>query len=60
MNGFSITGPGTDSSKVGIVASNVDNVVINGPGSINNFQVGILLTGANGFKIHLIALAVKT
>jgi parallel beta-helix repeat protein len=51
MNGFSITGPGEDSSKVGIVASNVDNVVINGPGSISHFQAGILLTGAKGFKI---------
>lgn len=51
MNGFSITGPGEDSSKVGIVASNVDKVVIDGPGSISHFQAGILLTGANGFKI---------
>jgi parallel beta-helix repeat protein len=51
MNGFSITGPGQESSKVGIMVSNVDNVVVNGPGSINNFQAGVLLTGANGFKI---------
>jgi parallel beta-helix repeat protein len=51
MNGFSITGPGADSSKVGIMASNVDNVIINGPGSIGNFQAGILLSGTNGFKI---------
>jgi len=51
MNGFSIMGPGADRSKVGIMASNVDNVTINGPGSINNFQAGILLTGANGFKL---------
>jgi parallel beta-helix repeat protein len=51
MNGFSITGLGADSSKVGIMASNVDNVIINGPGSIGNFQAGILLSGTNGFKI---------
>jgi parallel beta-helix repeat protein len=51
MNGFSITGPGADSSKVGIMASNVDNVIINGLGSIGNFQAGILLSGTNGFKI---------
>jgi nitrous oxidase accessory protein NosD len=31
---------------------NVDNVVVNGPGSISNFQAGVLLTGANGFKIN--------
>ena len=51
MNGFSITGPGQDSSKVGIMVSNVDNVVVNGPGTINNFQAGVLLTGSNGFKL---------
>src|ERR687892_666934 len=52
MNGFSITGPGQDSSKVGIMVPNVDNVVVNGPGSLSNFQAGVLLTGANGFKIN--------
>ena len=51
MNGFSITGPGQDSSKVGIMVPNVDNVVVNGPGSISNFQAGVLLTGSNGFKL---------
>ena len=51
MNGFSITGPGQDSSKVGIMVSNVDNVVVNGPGTISNFQAGVLLTGSNGFKL---------
>jgi hypothetical protein len=57
MNGFSITGPGQDSSKVGIMVPNVDNVVVNGPGSISNFQAGILLTGANGFKINSVILS---
>jgi parallel beta-helix repeat protein len=52
MNGFSITGPGQDSSKVGILVSNVDNVVVNGPGTISNFQAGVLLTGSNGFKLY--------
>jgi parallel beta-helix repeat protein len=52
MNGFSITGPGRDSSKVGILVSNVDNVVVNGPGTISNFQAGVLLTGSNGFKLY--------
>ena len=51
MNGFSITGPGKDSSKVGIIVSNVDYVVVNGPGTISNFQAAVLLTGSNGFKI---------
>ena len=57
MNGFSITGPGQDSSKVGIMVPNVDNVVVNGPGSISNFQAGVLLTGANGFKINSVILS---
>src|ERR687898_3278406 len=43
MNGFSITGPGQDSSKVGIMVPNVDNVVVNGPGSISNFQAEYFL-----------------
>ena len=50
-NGFSITGPGQDSSKVGIMVSNVDNVVVNGPGTINNFQAAVLLSGSNGFRL---------
>ncbi|MGC1132072.1 MAG: NosD domain-containing protein [Nitrososphaeraceae archaeon] len=51
MNGFSITGPGKDSSKVGIIVSNADNVVVNGPGTISNFQAAVLLSGSNGFKL---------
>ena len=51
LNGYSISGPGRDSSKVGIMVSNADNVVVNGPGSISNFQAGVLLNGANEFKI---------
>ena len=57
MNGFSITGPGQDSSKVGIMVPNVDNVVVNGPGSISNFQAGALLTGATGFAINSVILS---
>ena len=57
MNGFSITGPGQDSSKVGIMVPHVDNVVVNGPGSISNFQAGALLTGATGFKINSVILS---
>jgi len=51
LNGYSITGPGRDSSKVGVMVSNVDNVVVNGPGSISNFQAGVLINGADEFKI---------
>lgn len=51
MNGFSITGPGKDSSKVGIMVSNADNVVVNGPGTISNFQAAVLLSGSDGFKL---------
>src|ERR671911_1310026 len=51
MNGFSIIGPGKDSSKVGIMISNVDNVVVNGPGTISNFQAAVLLSGSNGFRL---------
>jgi hypothetical protein len=57
MNGFSITGPGQDSSKVGIMVPNVDDVVVNGPGSISNFQAGVLLTGATGFTINSVILS---
>ncbi|MGH9979382.1 MAG: hypothetical protein ACRD8Z_26635, partial [Nitrososphaeraceae archaeon] len=57
MNGFSITGPGQDSSKVGIMVPNVDKVVVNGPGSISNFQAGVLLTGTNGFKINSVIIS---
>ncbi|HZD36184.1 MAG TPA: right-handed parallel beta-helix repeat-containing protein, partial [Nitrososphaeraceae archaeon] len=57
MNGFSITGPGKDTSKVGIMVSNVENVKVNGPGSINNFQAGVLLTGSNGFMINSVILS---
>ena len=46
MNGFSITGPGQD-IKVGIMVPNVDNVVVNGPGSISNFQAGVLSYWSN-------------
>jgi parallel beta-helix repeat protein len=51
MNGFSITGPGQDSSKVGIMVSNVDNVVVDGPGTISNFQAAVLLSGSNEFRL---------
>ena len=36
---------------------NVDNVVVNGPGSISNFQAGVLSYGANGFTINSVILS---
>jgi parallel beta-helix repeat protein len=51
LNGYSIIGPGRDSSKVGVMVSNVDNVEVNGPGSISNFQAGVLINGVDEFKI---------
>ncbi|HZD36732.1 MAG TPA: NosD domain-containing protein [Nitrososphaeraceae archaeon] len=56
MNGYSINGPGSDSSKVGIMIPNYNNVVVNGAGSIQNFQAGILVTGANGVKVSSLIL----
>lgn len=50
MNGYTIKGPGSDSSKVGIMIPH-DNAVVIGPGNIREFQAGVLLTGANGVKI---------
>jgi hypothetical protein len=50
MNGYSIKGPGQDSKKIGIVISHNDNVSVEGPGDISNFQVGVLITGANHVK----------
>ena len=46
LNGHTITGPGPDSSKVGISVGNQDGVRIEGPGTIEQFQAGILASGA--------------
>lgn len=54
LNGYSIKNSspkGTESSKVGIMIPNNDNVVVKGPGTISNFQAGILVTGANHLSI---------
>ena len=47
LNGFSITGPGQNSEKVGIPVPHENNVFIQGPGAIHNFQAGILITGGS-------------
>ena len=51
LNGYSITGPGPDSSKVGIVVPNSDLVTVVGPGTVRNFQAGILVTGSDGTNV---------
>jgi parallel beta-helix repeat protein len=55
LNGFSLHGPGADSSKVGIGVSE-DNIIIRGPGIISGFQAGILATGARQLSINSIIL----
>ncbi|HJT85861.1 MAG TPA: right-handed parallel beta-helix repeat-containing protein [Nitrososphaeraceae archaeon] len=56
LNGNTIIGPGTSSSKVGIVTSNHDNIIVKGPGLITNFQTGILVTGTNDMLVDSVDL----
>jgi parallel beta-helix repeat protein len=51
LNGHTITGPGPDSSKVGVSVGNQDGIRIEGPGTIEQFQAGILASGAEGTVI---------
>jgi len=50
LNGFTIAGPGGESSKVGIMLANNDNVQVTG-GTVKGFQAGILNTGGSGNTI---------
>ena len=52
LNGYSISGPGDNSSKVGIAVPHSDNVVIEGSGAIRSFQAGVLITGSDGTNVH--------
>lgn len=56
LNGYTLTGPGQQSSKVGIVVPNNDNIMISGPGVIKGFQAGVLATGSNNVQIKSIIL----
>ncbi len=51
LNGYTITGPGIDTSKVGLMLADADSVNVVGPGTIQNFQAGILNTGGQDNKI---------
>lgn len=52
LDGFSITGPGPDSAKVGIAIPHSDNVIVKGSGAIRDFQAGVLITASENTKIH--------
>ncbi len=49
LNGYSINGPGDNSSKVGVAIPHSNGVVVQGSGSIRDFQAGILITGSEGY-----------
>jgi parallel beta-helix repeat protein len=51
LNGYTIQGPGKDSSKVGIMIPATDRVLVTGPGAISGFQAGVLMTGARHTKV---------
>jgi len=48
LNGFTISGPGADSSTTGILVQGVSGVNIRGPGMVTGFGTGVAYTGANG------------
>jgi len=56
LNGHTIRGPGPDSSKVGISVGNENGVMIEGPGTIEQFQAGILASGAESTSIKQMML----
>jgi parallel beta-helix repeat protein len=56
LNGFSITGPGGESTKSGIIVPDVTNVTVSGPGRIADFQSGIFATSSNTLHISSIFL----
>ena len=56
LNDHTITGPGPDSSKVGISVGSRNGVRIEGKGTIEQFQAGILASGAKGTSITSMTL----
>jgi parallel beta-helix repeat protein len=56
LNGHTIRGTGPDSSKVGISVGNEVGVRIEGKGTIEQFQAGILASGAMGTSISSVTL----
>lgn len=51
LNGFTLSGPGEKSSKVGVMFADNDGVTVQGPGTIQNFQAGALFSGGEDNKI---------
>lgn len=51
LNGFTLSGPGEKSSKVGIMFADNDEVTVQGPGTIKSFQAGALFSGGEDNKI---------
>ena len=56
LNGYTINGPGVDSSKVGVMIPHNSNIVVKGPGTVKNFQAGILVTGASQVTVNSLSL----
>lgn len=56
MNGYSIIGPGIQSTKSGIIVPDLYNVTIYGPGRIIDFQSGIFVSGSNKLNTSLVFL----
>lgn len=56
MNGYSIIGPGIQSTKSGIIVPNLYNVTIYGPGRVIDFQSGIFVSGSNKSSISSVFL----
>ena len=56
LNGHTIRGTSPDSSKVGISVGNEVGVRIEGKGTIEQFQAGILASGAKGTSISSVTL----
>ncbi|TVP40423.1 NosD domain-containing protein, partial [Candidatus Nitrosocosmicus arcticus] len=54
LNGFTVTGPSQDSSKIGIMLTDTKNVTVQGPGTISDFQAGILTTDGKDNTISAI------
>ena len=51
LNGYTIAGPGPASSKIGVMLANNNGVQVIGPGTIPNFQAGILNTGGDSNSV---------
>ena len=56
LNGYSITGPGSQSTKSGIIVPEHNNVTLYGPGRIADFQSGIFAAGSSALNVSSIFL----